>query len=536
MERWLSPRVGFGLLAALYLLSFPYHPRLRSPNELCRLWAARAVVDFGALSVNGPLQELGYVGDLSCTRTVQVEGGTRLIPCVGPFSQPPGPVLATHYYSSKAPLLSFAGAPVYWALKRFGPVTELSQVLWSRLFLTVAPTLALLWFLRRFLAAYVSAPVADALAFTYGLGTMAFSYSEAFMSHQLTAVLLFFAFYAAWRTERGEWRWWGYAAAGAFAGAAVMAEYTAALGVVCVAAYTVAARWRKWGALAQAAGLVVVGAAPFLVGLMAYHQAAFGGPLTSGYKFLNDAGYQGWHEGGFLGIKAPDLGALGLSFFSPLRGLFALSPFLLLAAFGLKALKAKDKAQLVFVAVLLAANTYFTSSFTYASWGWTVGPRHLTPMLPFLMLPVGLALESEWLKGNLLGLSVACGLCVSSVLATGVVGFVNYIPDDVSTSLWGLAMPLLSDGFYPVSWLAAFVPNPGSGIVLVLLLVAATAWLGTRLWTQKALPLVMVVVVVAHFGVLRAFTRNDSADQAAQAFMKSVWLAPRGVPVRFSAP
>ena len=38
MKRWLSPKVGYALVAALYLLSFPYHPGLRSPNELCRLW------------------------------------------------------------------------------------------------------------------------------------------------------------------------------------------------------------------------------------------------------------------------------------------------------------------------------------------------------------------------------------------------------------------------------------------------------------------------------------------------------------------
>ena len=44
--------------------------------------------------------------------------------------------------------------------------------------------------------------------------------------------LLFGGFYALWRCARGEWRPRGYLLAGALAGLAVVAEYTAAMGVV----------------------------------------------------------------------------------------------------------------------------------------------------------------------------------------------------------------------------------------------------------------------------------------------------------------
>lgn len=536
--RWLDSRVGFGLLAALYLLSFPYHPALRSPNELCRAWAARAIVDFHQLSINGVLQTMGGVGDLACTTTVEVGGEEKLLPCVGPDAPPPpgAVVKARHYYSSKAPLVAFLGAPVYWGLSRFGPVSELSQIFWSRLFVNILPTLLMLVALRRFLRAQLTPELADLLTVTYGLGTMAFSYSEAFMSHQLTAVLLFGAFYAAWRVEKGEWKPSGYLLAGALAGAAVMAEYTAALGVVCVASYTVAARWRRWGALAVAAGLVVAGSLPLLGALMAYHQACFGGPLLSGYKFLNDANYQGWHQGGFLGIKLPDAQAFALSLVSPLRGLFTLSPFLALALWGLKELRRVDRAQFAFLVVLLVGNAYFTSSFAYSSWGWTVGPRHLTPLVPFLLVPAGLTLNRLRSSEHLLGFSLAAGLCVTSVLAMGVVAFTNYIPDDVSTSLWGLALPLLADGFYPVSALVGWVANPASGLVLIALLGAVTVWLAQRFVALRAVWAILGVVVVAHFGALRLFTRNDAGDLNAQKFMKGVWLAPSGVRVDFGAP
>ena len=52
---------------------------------------------------------------------------------------------AVHYYPSKAPLTAFLAAPVYWVLERFGPVSEVSQVLFSRLVVTILPALALLW-------------------------------------------------------------------------------------------------------------------------------------------------------------------------------------------------------------------------------------------------------------------------------------------------------------------------------------------------------------------------------------------------------
>lgn len=541
MERWLSPRVGFALVAALYLLSFPYHPGLRSPNELCRLWQSRAFVDFKTLHLNGVLQQRGMVGDLSCTAVVMEGGQERLVPCVGPNAPRDG-VVARWYYPSKAPLVSVLGAPVYWVLEGFlGQVSELSQVLWSRLFVTILPALALLLLLRRFLGAYVEAGTADLFTVVYALGTMAFSYAEAFMSHQLTAVLLFAAFFCAWKVERGEWKAWGYALAGLAAGAAVTAEYTAALGVLCVAGYTVAARWKRWGALAQAAGLVVLGSAPLLGALLWYHAAVFGSPFVSGYKFLNDAAYMGWHQGGFLGIRLPDLRALGLSFFSPLRGLFALSPFLAVGFFGFKDVRAKDRAYAAMLVVVLLTHAYFTSSFTYDSWGWTVGPRHLTGILPFLMLPVAMLFERLRVAAPLQA-SLVAGLCASSVLATGLVAFVNYVPDDVSSSVWALALPLISEGYLPVSWLAAWIPNPTSGAVLVLLLGALVAWLLTRSRKEGANPFLLGLVIVLHFGALRVLPllsgdpKAEDKDRGARGLLQSVWLAPRGVQVPFRGP
>jgi len=524
-----APRAVWVALVALYVLMFPYHPGLRSPNELCRLWQTRALVEYGTLHINDALRDYGYVGDLS------VKDG--------------------RYYPSKAPLLSFAAVPLYATLRAVGgghrhAVPEVPLVFFSRLLLTVLPTLGLLWLVRRYLRASLEPLVADALTVTYGLGSLAFSYSLLFMSHQTTAVLLFASFYALWRCARGEWRERGYLVAGAFAGATVAAEYTGALGVLGLVLYAVLtfafqdvpAR-ERWARMGRAAGLAMLGALPFLLALMAYHHAAFGHPLTSGYKHLNDAGYQPWHLGGFLGIRTPDPRAFALSFFSPLRGLFTLAPFLLLALPGLvlawrRRGQSPEARALAWLSVALVVGyTYFTSSFSYDSWGWTTGPRHLTGLVPFLLLPAGLSLE--WLRAAGRGawaLGVAALLCAASIAATGVATFINYIPDDVSNAVGALALPLLRAGYFPPGPLTFLgLPPAAAGAVLLALLLGTAAWVYVSLsrkpgQTWPAPPaLGAALAALLLMGAAHTFTtRHDTHDRNAVRFLKSVWLNAPG--------
>lgn len=520
-------RAAYAVLVALYVLLFPYHPGLRSPNELCRLWQTRALVEYGTLDINQALKDFGPVGDLS------VKDGK--------------------YYPSKAPLLSFAAVPVYAVLRGWGggfpyAVREVPLVYFSRLFLTVLPTLGMLWLVRRFLGAYLSPGVADAVTVTYGLGSLAFSYSLLFMSHQTTAVLLFGGFYALWRLARGEWRERGYLAVGACAGATVAAEYTGALGVLGLVLYAVlTVSWReeparaRWVRLGRGAGLATLGALPFVVGLMLYHQAAFGHPLESGYKHLNDAAYQPWHLGGFLGIRYPDPRAFFLSFFSPLRGLFTLSPFLLLALPGVAVLRREARAStemrahLWLVVALLAGYTYFTSSFSYDSWGWTTGPRHLTGLVPFLLLPAGLVLERPRASGRWGLAGMAAALCTASIAFTGVATFVNYVPDDVSNVVLGLAVPLLKAGYPSPSVLNLLgVPNPEAGLLLLVPLLGLAGWVFTRLGPSgtgrpRATSLLAGLATLALLlGVQVSTVKHHDADLGAVRFLERVWLVPPG--------
>lgn len=526
----LLSRALWVVIGALYLSLFTYHPQLRSPNELCRLWQTRALVEYGTLELNRALVEYGYVGDLS------VKDG--------------------RYYPSKAPLLSFAAVPIYALLRLYGgssryAVPEIPLVYWSRLLLTALPTLAMLIWLRRFLRAYVAPSIANALTATYALGSLAFSYSLLFMSHQPAAVLLFASFYALWRCGRGDWRQRGYLFAGACAGAALACEYTAALGIAGLLLYGVLGLTLNRGSgttrLSRTLGplgLSLAGAIPFALALALYHQRCFGHPLETGYLHLADSAYQPWHLGGFLGIRLPDLRALLLSLFSPLRGLFTLAPFLLLTIPGFivqfRRARGEPEQRALFgagVAVFLGY-LYFSSAFSYESWGWTTGPRHLTTLVPFLLLPAGLFLHGLASGGRAIDrylLAAAAGACAVSVAITGSLTMVNYIPDSTSNAFYGLALPLFRAGYFPPTVEVFFgIVNPWSGGFTFLLLSAAAVLIAVELAratsSHPGRPLasvgVTVLIALVYLATYRATFRNDAADRGALLHLRSVWLAP----------
>jgi hypothetical protein len=226
-----------------------------------------------------------------------------------------------------------------------------------------------------------------------------------------------------------------------------------------------------------------------------------------------------------------------------------LSPFLLVAIPGLVLMWIqyrrgnKSLGPLFWLSLLqLIAHAYFTSSFSYESWGWATGPRHMTPLIPYLLLPAGWVLQEcsrRSSAGARLGLAVGIGLCVTSILMSGAVGLVNYIPDTVSSAFFGLVWPLYWAGYLPPTLLAfAGVANPWSVAVLTLTTGLRAAAVQSESgehsqWRPGWQYFVACAVVVIHFGLVRAATRNDAADMAAVHHLESVWLVPPGKAAEF---
>jgi len=543
------------LVAFIYLYIFPYQPGLRSPNELCRLLQTRALVDRHSIEIGDELRTYGQVRDLSCVAVAR-DGSGRAearLPCPQAAGNPR--FKEEHYYPSKAPLLAFAATPVYATLKLLRPeVPELALMFFARLFCLVLPSLFTLVLVRRYVATVVPATLATVVTVAYALGTLAFSYSEQFVSHQSAAICAFGCFYVSWRVRRGEWPAWGYALAGLLAGLTVAAEYTGALVLLPLGAYGLATAPGGTRGRLRALGYALAGLLPPVLALAAYHQAAFASPIATGYRYLNDAGYQGWHRGGFLGIKLPKAHALVQSFFSPLRGLFALSPMLVLAVLYLldpRALRRRS-AELWVSFATLVLYTYFTSSFAYESWGWTTGPRHLTSLVPFLLLPLALVLRSLTARpgdGRPAGTAawqvvlggVTLGLVVLSVLATSVATLLNYISDTFTNGLYGVALPMAARGYLPHSWLSlAGVPNPWAALPALAALGVTVAWLaltlvqtmppGRRLPVGALGAVVLAAVVALHASVRPPQDRVVREQQAAE-FMRVIH-----VPKPFQAP
>jgi hypothetical protein len=227
----------------------------------------------------------------------------------------------------------------------------------------------------------------------YGLATPAFVYGAAFYGHQPCAALLLIAFALASLLpdpEPGDRSRLAPAIVGACLGLAVTIEYPAAIPAVLITA------WAAWRRGPRFAGWVVAGGVPFALALAAYHQVAFGHPLSTGYDHVY---LERFAEGMAVnyGLGAPDPAALLALTFGSYRGLFHVAPVLLLAVWGLGVRRlpaGPDRTaftplpldELALVIAIVAYYLLLNSGYYMWDGGAAFGPRHSVPMLGFLAL------------------------------------------------------------------------------------------------------------------------------------------------------
>jgi hypothetical protein len=299
-----------------------------------------------------------------------------------------------HAYSSKAIGLPFLAAPVWWLLREATPLRGASDLDPTLLYLVRLATtslpnalLALLLFASaRRLGARPGTAAALALATSFG--TLALIHATLFSGHQTAAALTFAGAAILVAASRGEGRVGPRAlAAGLLLGAGVLCDYGAAFVALPVAAYAgIRLRRSPVPLLAFCAGAAIP-----LGLLLHYNRTCFGSPFTLSYGSQVTEEFARGSESGLLGISFPSPAALFGILVTPSRGLLFLSPFLLLAIPGFRALW-KDPAWrgeaalgLACVGLPLIANAGFYG------WhgGWCYGPRYLAAAVPFLA--VGLA-------------------------------------------------------------------------------------------------------------------------------------------------
>jgi len=398
------------VLFVIALLSYAFFYQAGGWNQNVRLDLARALVEQGTARIDAYAQN---TGDKACRGP---EGRCTVAR--------PG---VDHYYSDKAPGVSWLSAPVWagvWALRgdrgesKIVAVGSYLATLFAIAFPAALGIVALFVSLR---ALAVEETASAGLCAAYAFGTLAFPYATLLHGVQLAAALgsIGFAALVRWRDDPDGPGFGASVLVGLCLGTAVAAEYPVVL--VAGAVFTYAAT-RPWSGRSRVLGGLLIGGAIPAVALAAYHATAFGGVFTTGYAFSTQP-HRG--SGAFMGIGAPRPEAIWGLTFSAYRGLFFTAPWLLLALPGWFLLWKRARAE---AAVgLFVAVTFFWMNASLLDWqgGWAPGPRYLVPSLPFWVVgAAGVFLGASGRRRGVFpaAFAVLAGISVTLMLVATSVG------------------------------------------------------------------------------------------------------------------
>jgi hypothetical protein len=321
-----------------------------------------------------------------------------------------------HYYSDKAPGLSLLALPSYAIGDGFGPFPRgVEPHPWVLHFVTLATVglasalaaVALAWLCQH---VGVGRRLALAVGALWIVGTNALAYSGLFYAHQLSGSLLVLGLCALKLAEMADGkRAFRFAVASGFCLAhAVVSEFPVALAAAPVGLLLVKHSRRRLRAP------FALGAALPLALLGLYNLVCFGNPFRLGYSALAPGRFRDEMSRGLFGIAWPDPRVAFELLLGEYRGLLWISPMLLLAVPGFRSLYRSHRE--IALVGLAATTALFLAICGYGVWdgGAAFGPRHLIPILPFVMLGVARELESVWHERSRYG-------SVQRVLATTLV-------------------------------------------------------------------------------------------------------------------
>lgn len=412
----------FWAVFALLFVSYAYFGQGGGWNENSRLDLTRAVVHDGTLAID---EYHRNTGDKS-----RLDG---------------------HYYSDKAPGLSFLSIPAYALSLAFRGLfaDEHDFVVFAQYLVTAltagaagALTSALVFrAARRFGASPRGAVVA---AVGHGLGTAVFPFSTMLFGHVVAANLLFAAFLVAWESE-GQPSLRRLVAVALLAATAVFVEFPSAPAAAILGLYASGLRvTRRTALFAGAAALP-------LVALGLYLLFAFGSPVRVGYDVLSDPGSRAeMRAHGLFGVTYPHVGVIAELMLGRYRGLLPYSPLLFLSLPGflhvLGAMgvttdveRSRRRAGWLCLAVI-AYYLLFVSSYTWWQGGSSFGSRHIIPMLPFFVAPLATVASHRQ--------KLALALLVPSVAVMTVVTAVQPKPSDqIKDPFWRILPAFVRERF-----------------------------------------------------------------------------------------
>jgi hypothetical protein len=416
------------------------------------------------------------------------------------------------YYSDKAPGMSFLAVPVAYLFTRFARVSSnvdlddqgpnrkrTTLLLFSYLctvatsgLLTALAAAALFGFIEKKTANWQAAAVGAA---TYALATPTWGWATNFFGHATAGALLIIGFVLVdklangmGKTRDGKEIAGLVLAAGLALGTAISVEFPSAVPVAIILAYLTILNIPKQTFASALLITAAVGAvvAATQIPLLLYNDAAFGAPFKLGYS--NVVGFAAM-KSGFFGIRLPKLDVLGEILFGLRRGILWLSPVLVLAFAGAfdGFRREGERARSALIASIAVFYLLLNSSYAYWDGGWSTGPRHITPVFPFLALGLGLwyARASVIVRTAilaLLALSIIINLMCASVTMTS--------PEKMGNPLRELILPSFLRGDLDQTVLHAFFGRDGLWQVIPLLavwLLLGFAFLRTTVSEKKVM-------------------------------------------------
>jgi hypothetical protein len=472
-----SRRVKAPLLVALvlllmYTLPLGTVPRMWNPNEMSRIMLAVALAQHGKVQLDEVA--LDYDGDLPQDHSIR----------------------HGHAYSDKAPGLSFVAAAVTYALDVMLPRYKQSAApdYWTlRHILTwlLVCIPAALWTVWAATTRGRQIAIADddrhqrsvrgptrsrsaassptgahqptrakghdddetddaievrnralALAVVFALATPMLTYATLFFAHVPAGLLAATAFILVAGPMRPGSTLSGRRAfvAGVLASFAVVTEYPAAL-LALVTTIAIAIDRQKRPAI----GWFIAGAVLAALPLLAYNQAAWGSPFTTGYHFKGAAEHAAIHRRGFFGVAWPTLDGLWGVLLGGHRGLLIYCPLLICVFVGWIHLWQSDRAGVCLSFSAAIAYVMFAAGFVDWEGGWSAAARHLVPLLVVLFVPLtaGIASTMRGPRGCVVVAALA-GISLSAALLS--IAVTPYFPEHFDNPLGQVVLPSLLEG------------------------------------------------------------------------------------------